>query len=145
MIRIERGYQLRTLLAADTARLHRASVSFLRDELSRPFDGPTVVITHHAPSPRSITPALRKDPLNPAFVSDLDAMIRTYQPPLWIHGHIHNSFDYRIGQTRIVCNPRGYFPEQLNPAFDPCFVAEVQGSRPANPGRPKLTISRRTT
>jgi hypothetical protein len=145
LIKVERGYQLRALLAADTVRLHRVSINFLRDELSRPFDGPTVVITHHAPSPRSIAPPFRDDPLNPAFVSDLEAMIRTFQPPLWIHGHIHNSFDYWIGRTRIVCNPRGYFPDQLNPAFDPCFVAEVQGSRPAAARRPKLTLSRRPT
>jgi predicted phosphodiesterase len=127
LIKIERGYKLRTLVPADTVRVHRASIAFLRKELSRPFDGATVVVTHHAPSPRSIAPPFGDDPLNPAFVSDLDAMINTYQPPLWIHGHIHSSFDYRIGRTRIVCNPRGYFPDQLNPAFDPCFVAEVQG------------------
>jgi Icc-related predicted phosphoesterase len=145
LINVERGYQLRPLLAADTVRLHRVSVNFLRDELSRPFDGPTVVITHHAPSPRSIAPAFRDDPLNPAFVSDLEAIIRTFQPPLWVHGHVHNSFDYRIGRTRIVCNPRGYSPDQLNSAFDPCFVAEVQGSRPAAARRPKLTLSRRPT
>lgn len=124
-IRIERGYQLRPLLPVDTVRLHRMSVTFLQQELSRPFDGPTVVVTHHAPSPRSVPPPFRRDPLSPAFASDLDAMIDAFQPRLWVHGHMHDSFDYRIGGTRIVCNPRGYFPDQLNLGFDPCFVAEL--------------------
>lgn len=48
----------------DTVRLHRTSVTFLQEELSCPFDGPTVVITHHAPSPHSVPPPLRKHPLS---------------------------------------------------------------------------------
>jgi 3',5'-cyclic AMP phosphodiesterase CpdA len=125
VIRIERGYKLRNLRPSDTARLHDASVAFLHEELSRPFDGATVVVTHHAPSSRSIAPSLRDDPLNPGFASNLDTLISTYEPPLWIHGHMHDSFDYMIGRTRIVCNPRGYFPDQLNPRFDPRFVVEI--------------------
>lgn len=125
VIRIERGYKLRALRPTDTVRLHEASVAFLRQELSRPFDGVTVVVTHHAPSPRSIAPRFQNDPLNPAFASNLDALICTYGPALWIHGHMHDSFDYSIGGTRIVCNPRGYFRDQLNPRFDPNFVVEL--------------------
>ena len=125
MIKLERGYKLRSLLPADTVRLHRASVKFLQQELSCPFDGPTLVVTHHAPSPGSIALQFRDNSLNPAFASDLNAMIRTYQPPLWIHGHMYNSFDYRIGLTRVVCNPHGYFPDELNPKFDPLLVIEV--------------------
>ena len=128
VIKVERGYKFQTLRPSDTARLHHASVAFLRKELNRPFDGTTVVVTHHAPSPRSIAPRFKDDPLNPAFASNLDALISTYQPSLWIHGHMHDSFDYMIGRTRVVCNPRGYFPDQLNPDFDPHFVVEVQGS-----------------
>ena len=96
MIKLERGYKLRSLLRADTVRPHRASVKFLQQELSCSFDGPTLV-----------------------------AMIRTYQPPLWIHGHMHSSFDYRIGLIRVVCNPRGYLPDELNPKFVPLLVVEV--------------------
>jgi predicted phosphodiesterase len=125
MINLERGYKLRTLLPDDTVRLHRASVRFLLEQLSCPFDGPTVVVTHHAPSPRSIASQFRNDPLNPAFVSDLEAIIRAYQPRLWIHGHIHESFDYQIGDTRVVCNARGYFPDQLNSSFDPLLAVEI--------------------
>jgi len=124
VIRIERGYKLRHLRPSDAARLHNVSVDFLREELGRSFSGTTVVITHHAPSPGSIAPRFLGDPLNPAFASNLDALIREYEPSLWIHGHMHDSFDYRIGRTRVVCNPRGYFPDQLNPKFDPLLVVE---------------------
>jgi Calcineurin-like phosphoesterase len=126
IIKIERGYKLRTLQPIDTARLHTATLAFLRKELSREFDGTTIVVTHHAPSPRSIAPRFQNDPLNPAFVSDLEAFIERYAPSLWIHGHVHDSFDYWVGRTRIVCNPRGYFPDQLNPAFDPLLIVETE-------------------
>ena len=126
IIKIERGYKLRTLQPMDTARLHTATLAFLRKELSREFDGTTIVVTHHAPSPRSIAPRFQNDPLNPAFVSDLEAFIERYGPSLWVHGHVHDSFDYWVGRTRIVCNPRGYFPDQLNPAFDPLLVVETE-------------------
>jgi Icc-related predicted phosphoesterase len=122
VIQIERGYELRRLLPADTARLHRAALKFLEEELRKPFDGPTVVITHHAPSPRSIAEKFRDSLLNPAFASNLERFIVAHQPALWIHGHMHDSFDYSIGKTRVVCNPRGYFPNELNPIFDPKLV-----------------------
>ena len=47
-----------------------------------------------------------------------------HQPRLWIHGHIHDSHDYTIGNTRVIANPRGYIDE-LNPNFDPELVIEV--------------------
>jgi len=128
VIRIERGYKLRALRPADTARLHAASLAFLRKELSRQFDGKTIVVTHHAPSPRSIASWFQNDPLNPAFVSNLEALIERYEPAFWIHGHMHDSFDYVVGRTRIVCNPRGYFPDKLNPSFDPRLVVETDDS-----------------
>ena len=52
--------------------------------------------------------------------------IERYEPALWVHGHMHDSFDYRLGRTRVVCNPRGYFPHQLNPDFRPLLVVQTQ-------------------
>lgn len=124
-INIERGYKLRMLQPSDVVRLHTASIKFLRKELQQPFSGVTVVVTHHSPSPRSISPEFQGDPLNPAFVSDLEELIYTYRPTLWIHGHVHESFDYVIGGTRIICNPRSYFPDQLNPNFDPNLAVDL--------------------
>jgi Icc-related predicted phosphoesterase len=103
--------------------LHRGSRDFIEAQLATPFAGATVVVTHHGPHPRSVHPRYRNDLLSAAFVSDLTATIEAGQPDLWVHGHVHDSFDYRIGRTRIVSNPHGYGNE--NTDFDPGLVVEV--------------------
>ncbi len=83
-----------------------------------PHNGPTVVVMHYAPHHGSISRQLFVSPLNPAFASDLSGMILGYQPRLWIHGHMHNPARYMVGETEIVCNPRGYGGEDpTNPAL----------------------------
>lgn len=86
---------------------------------------PLVVVTHHLPSQRSVPPEYKNSSLNPFFVVPLDRMIAREQPTLWVHGHTHNSCDYAIGDTRIVCNPFGYARHQENPSFSDHFVVEV--------------------
>ena len=73
-------------------------------------DNRVVVITHHAPSKSSIHEKYAYDTLmNGCFYSDLDEFILANpQIQLWVHGHMHDPFDYGIGGTRVVCNPRGY-------------------------------------
>jgi hypothetical protein len=115
----------RRLIPEDTARLHEAARAFIEAALAKPFEGKTVVVTHHAPSPRSIDRKYKGSLLNPAFASNLEDLIERYQPELWIHGHMHDSFDYRIGRTRVICNPRGYFQHELNPGFDPMLTVEI--------------------
>ena len=99
---------------------------WLEQELARPFDGPTVVITHHAPSRRSVHPRFDGSPLNACFVSDLEPLLDG-RANLWIHGHTHDSFDYVAGGTRVVCNPRGYAKNGVNenPRFDTDFCVSV--------------------
>lgn len=111
----------------DAQRLHQRSRRWLEAQLAEPFHGPTVVITHHAPSPRSIHPRFDGSPINPCFVSNLDALMDGARIPLWIHGHTHDSFDYRLRGTRVLCNPRGYCRGEAreNPAFDPALVVEI--------------------
>jgi Icc-related predicted phosphoesterase len=108
--------------------LHRASVSFLDRALAGPTptgDAPlaNVVVTHHAPSARSIAPAFEGKSLNPCYASRLEGLIEARRPALWIHGHTHTSFDYEIADTRVLCNPKGYGAE--NRAFDPGLVVEI--------------------
>lgn len=98
--------------------LHRTSVAWLEQELRKPFLGPTVVVTHHAPSSRSVAYRFQRSELNPAFVSDLDRIAG--RAALWLHGHTHDSFDYDWRGTRVVCNPRGY------PAQRPAAGAQGQ-------------------
>lgn len=103
------------------------SLAWLEEQFAQPHDGPTVVVTHFAPARGSIHPRFAGSPLNACFVSDLEAHILRWQPVLWLHGHTHDSFDYRVGATRVVANPRGYAPkgEIENKAFDPGLVLEV--------------------
>lgn len=103
--------------------MHERSRTFLRETLAVPFDGPTVVVTHHAPHRGSLHPRYHDSPINSGFVSDLEGLILAGRPDLWVHGHVHDSFDYRVGSTRVVCNPRGYGRENL--AFDPGLVVEI--------------------
>lgn len=102
---------------------HTASKTFLVETLATPFAGPTVVVTHHAPQWLSVHPQYRSDLLTAAFVSDLSALIMEFQPDLFVHGHVHSSFDYAVGRTRVLCNPHGYWDE--NPNFNPSLVVEV--------------------
>ncbi|RJF97313.1 metallophosphoesterase [Noviherbaspirillum saxi] len=92
--------------AADALRMHRQSRAWLSAKLDEVFDGPTVVVTHHGPHPQSVHPRFAGSPLNAAFVSDLTELMG--KAALWIHGHVHDSFDYTIAGTRVVANPRGY-------------------------------------
>ena len=110
-------------MPVDARQAHHRTRAYLESVLAEGFDGPTVVVTHHAPTPSSVAPRFKDSPLNPAFASDLTDMIWTYQPDLWIHGHVHDSFDYELDQTRVIANPRGYGQENL--AFDPSLVVEV--------------------
>lgn len=113
---------------------HEASLAWLREQLANPFDGRTVVVTHHGVAPQSVHPRYLADPVNAAFVSDLRSLLETAD--LWVHGHVHDSFDYRVGYARVIANPRGYAKNRLmagapkdlrwgNPAFNSALVIEV--------------------
>ncbi|MGR9109092.1 MAG: metallophosphoesterase [Gammaproteobacteria bacterium] len=91
--------------------LHQQSRDWLVSELSKPFDGATVVVTHHAPtfwswddSPKSLT--------RYAYCNDLKEIMHNFEIAAWFHGHTHSVSDYRCAGTRILCNPRGYHGRQ---------------------------------
>jgi len=67
-----------------------------------------IVITHHAPSFKSIAEKFKNSSINHGYCSDLSEHILQYNPKLWIHGHIHESVSYEIGNTQIESNPKGY-------------------------------------
>lgn len=91
----------------DAKKLHERSLRRMRAAFDG-FDGKRVVVSHHGPSPRSIHPKYAGHGANPAFVSNLEPLMQELAVDLWMHGHVHNSFDYRVGATRVVANPRGY-------------------------------------
>ncbi|WP_434722774.1 metallophosphoesterase [Mesorhizobium sp. RIZ17] len=102
--------------------LHQQSKRFIEVAL-RSSNIPTVVVTHHLPHQSSIPRRFTRDLLNAAYASDLTGVIQSGRPTLWIHGHTHDSCDYQVGNTRMVCNPRGY--EGENTEFDPALVVRV--------------------
>ncbi|SDR51285.1 Calcineurin-like phosphoesterase [Paraburkholderia fungorum] len=113
---------------------HEASIHWLQKQLATPFDGKTIVVTHHGVAPSSVHPRYGNDPVNAAFVSDLRPLLESAD--LWIHGHVHDSFDYRVGRARVIANPRGYARNRMmagapgdlkweNPTFDPALVIDV--------------------
>jgi len=107
-------------------KLHIDSLTWLRNTLyqKEKESKKIVVITHHAPSWQSVTEKYRGDFLNAAFVSNLDNLILKHQPLLWIHGHTHSSLNYYIGDTHIICNPKGYGEENIS-NFNDQFIIEV--------------------
>lgn len=121
------------LTAAHTLERHENSRAWLRDELLKGDPAKTVVITHHFPHQNSCAPQWLDDPLTSIFGSALPEDI-LLGAELWIHGHTHDSCDYRLadaGRTvRIVCNPRGYPVGRRarsfeNGCFDPALLVEI--------------------
>lgn len=86
--------------------LNKHSVDFLSAKLHEPYDGVTVVITHHAPSSISLHPRWSGNPVSAFFASSLENLFGL--PNLWVHGHTHDAVEYVFNGTRVVSNPRGY-------------------------------------
>ena len=94
----------------DSVKDHKAMLEFIKTTIKDKSTMPVVVVGHHAPSKQSVKPRYEGDVLvNGAYSSDLTEFILNHpQIKVWTHGHTHDQFDYMIGSTRIVCNPRGY-------------------------------------
>jgi Icc-related predicted phosphoesterase len=113
---------------ADSAALFDAQAAWLSDRLAQPKACPTVVVTHHAPSARSVPARFADSPLNPAFASAADHLVEGGGAVLWIHGHMHDSSDYVANGTRVLCNPRGYAKNGVNEngAFDAALTVDLR-------------------
>jgi hypothetical protein len=94
----------RKIMPRHTYRLHHQSVAWLREQFELYRGKRIVVVTHHAPSYRSVSPDFATDVLSAGFASHLESLVLASNAALWIHGHVHQRFDYQIGQTRIVSN-----------------------------------------
>jgi predicted phosphodiesterase len=101
--------RIATFCPEDTVEDHKAMLAFI-DETTKDKTNKFVVVGHHSPSKASTHPRYRGEALmNGAYSSDLSEFILDRpQIKLWTHGHTHDPYDYMIGSTRIVCNPRGY-------------------------------------
>ena len=113
------GASYRRIRAADTVALHRDHRRWLEARLAEPFDGDTVVVTHHAPHPACLG-RFEGGSLAAAYASDLTDLIEAHRPALWLHGHTHVPSDLTVGATRVLNVSIGYPPGvDGSPAGDP--------------------------
>ena len=122
-----KGYT--NLKPADTVIRHRETLEYIKHVVTERPDRKYVVVGHHSPSYQSIHPQYAHETImNGAYHSDLSEFILDHpQVKLWTHGHTHHCFDYVLGETRIVCNPRGYQSDGYSEdtGWNPNIVLEV--------------------
>lgn len=111
---------------SDTVARHSQTLSYLKSVIDQHKNEKIVVVTHHAPSMNSISAGFSDSyVMNGAFASDLSEFILDRpQIKTWIHGHTHRQQDYNIGDTRVVCNPRGY-PGEYGLQFNTNFSIDL--------------------
>lgn len=121
----EHGYT--KLRPAHIMHRHRKTLEYIKHIVEANRDMKCVVVGHHAPSFQSIGEQYKNDTLmNGGYASDLSEFILDHpQIKLWTHGHMHQTFDYMIGETRVVCNPRGYESAGEISGWNPNLVLEV--------------------
>jgi Icc-related predicted phosphoesterase len=112
------------LRSLDTANIHYKSVRWLRSQFDENTDDKKVIITHHAPSEKSVPRQYIDDILSAAYASHLEPLVESSNVALWVHGHMHTASDYHIGNTRVLCNPRGY-PGERDTNFVPDLIVEL--------------------
>lgn len=123
------------LSSTDWIDMHRETAGFIREELKKPFQGKTVVVTHHLPYPGCTPEFYRGSSSNHLFASSEAAfgdILRSQNAPaLWICGHTHEVVDVTIGKTRVVCNPFGYrfIPHERGNGFSWDFVIDTEELR----------------
>lgn len=109
----------------DALERHERGRAWLEAKLATKWDGPTVVVSHHAPSLLGTDAKFQNDYLTGAFVSDLEEIIRRYSPAIWIHGHTHHCVHYIVGKTRLIANQMGYPHEPATGQFDSRLVVDI--------------------
>jgi Icc-related predicted phosphoesterase len=130
-IRVE-SEGFRRMSALHSSRIHADHKAWLEGRLAAPFDGDTIVVTHHAPHPYSLRGTTGPGDLPFAYGSDLSELILARQPKMWVHGHTHQPADYEVGGTRVLNVSLGYPPEvdPGRPIGDP-MTGLVAWERPA--------------
>ena len=106
--------------------LHVAEFKRVTDSMAGLAGKVDVVITHFPPTLEALDRRLYEgSPLNPYFINDCEWLVEYLKPKLWVSGHTHSPFDYRVGDTRVVGNPRGYREESAQPGFSVMKTVEI--------------------
>lgn len=108
----------------DFIALHHTHVRYLEQQLS--IDTPTVVLTHHAPSMRSIAPQFIQSSTNSIYATNLEHLMHAHTAPAyWFHGHIHIHQQYQCGNTTVISNPRGYNTIEQRTGYHTDFIVNI--------------------
>jgi len=121
----EMGYS--KLKALDVVQEHYNSLAAIKEIIETNPKDKYVFVGHHAPTKRSVKPRYEKDfHVNGGYSSDLSQFIIVHpQIKVWTHGHTHDSFDYMVGTTRVICNPRGYFGYEVMEETSPLLYFNI--------------------
>ncbi len=113
------------IFATDTIELFKQNTAYLDQILSEPHDGPTVVVTHHGPSFKSIHPIYCNSGINGAFASNCERLMYDHDIAYWLHGHTHQTSSYEVNRCKVRMNPFGYVGVAENLDFDSYFRVEI--------------------
>ena len=104
----------------------RKAYAFFKNHLEQLKGQKVICVSHNGPSLASIPNRFMGSPLNACFSNDWHHLMKDYRPLIWAHGHTHDSFDYIVNYTRVVCNPFGYFDMETNKQYNPWKIVEVE-------------------
>ncbi len=110
--------------SVDIYHIHKRAIAWLGKNLESSPSDKNVVVSHHAPSPLSLDQGDRAQVIGAAYASQLEGLLEKHRPTWWIHGHVHSSLDYRIANTRVICNAKGH-KRRMNASFNPEFTLEL--------------------
>ena len=114
-VKIIKNGKIKRITPSEQVYLHNKSVQYIRNVCKKNQDRKIVIITHHAPSIKSLPDKYKNIVTSAGYASNLEKLIQQFDNiKLWCHGHTHDNCDYTLHNTRIICNPRGYYEENLN-------------------------------
>lgn len=124
VIKFKCADEIRRFMPLDALSIHEKELVWLQKKLDTPFDGKTVVVTHHGPHVVCQHPGFPVCEITGAFHSDLSGLIERYDIDLWVYGHTHSNLDVVVSNTRIVSNQAGYPGENVT-GFNQQFVLTI--------------------
>jgi len=112
------------IFAPDVIEMFHQNMTYLDEALAEPHEGPTVVVTHHLPSYKSVHPIFAESLINGAFASNCEKLMYEHDIAYWLHGHTHQTVAYEVEGCKVRMNPFGYGAAE-NLHFDPLFRVEL--------------------